>query len=164
MLSDGLGARGNFHLERRSLAYRRLDPDATTMHFHDLLGDSETEILMPLDTLRNRCCDLTRMISHGIGPVIVNHNGHERWEGTNRDEDPDRSVCGALFRHGGHRALAEQGFAAGFPRAQRCGESDRSQQDQHHGYADRTAHRASECGSDDRRKASAQRCGGLESE
>ena len=30
-------------MERRALAYRRLDPDATTMHLHDLLGDGEAQ-------------------------------------------------------------------------------------------------------------------------
>jgi len=70
----------------------------------------------------------------------------------------------ALERYGGHRGLAEQRFAPGFPRTQRCCESYRSQQDQHHGYAGRTTHRAGECGGDDRREASAQRCGGLEAE
>src|SRR5215475_11048484 len=37
------GARGNLHLERRALPYRRLDPDTTTMHLNDLLGDGEPE-------------------------------------------------------------------------------------------------------------------------
>src|SRR5262245_15968538 len=37
------GARGNLHLERRTLTQGRLDPDAATVHLHDLLGDGESE-------------------------------------------------------------------------------------------------------------------------
>jgi hypothetical protein len=38
-----LGARGNLHLKRRALAQGRLDPDASTVHLDDLLGDGEPE-------------------------------------------------------------------------------------------------------------------------
>src|SRR5262249_27357562 len=31
------------HLERRTLPYGRFDPDATTMHLDDLLGDGEAQ-------------------------------------------------------------------------------------------------------------------------
>src|SRR5437764_340289 len=37
------GARGQLHLEGRALADRRLDPDATTVHLYNLLGDGEAE-------------------------------------------------------------------------------------------------------------------------
>src|SRR5499426_1156637 len=37
------GARGNLHLEGRTLAQRRLDPNATAMHLDDLLGNGEPQ-------------------------------------------------------------------------------------------------------------------------
>ena len=43
---DGLsefGARGDFDLKPRAFAWCRLHPDAPAVHFHDLLGDGETE-------------------------------------------------------------------------------------------------------------------------
>jgi hypothetical protein len=38
-----LGASRQLHSERRALAYRRFDPNATAMHFHDLLGNGQPE-------------------------------------------------------------------------------------------------------------------------
>src|SRR5215813_6599243 len=37
------GARGNLHLEGRTLAQRRLDPNATAVHLHNLLGNGKTK-------------------------------------------------------------------------------------------------------------------------
>jgi hypothetical protein len=41
--SPGGGARGNLHLEGRTLAQGRLDPNATAVHLHNLLGDGEPQ-------------------------------------------------------------------------------------------------------------------------
>ena len=38
-----LGASWEFHLESRTLAQRRFDPDATAVHFSNLLGDGSSE-------------------------------------------------------------------------------------------------------------------------
>src|SRR5262245_2488626 len=54
------GARGNLHLERRALAYGRLDPDATTMHLDDLLGDGEAQTCASLG-LSKRAVDLMEL-------------------------------------------------------------------------------------------------------
>src|SRR5262247_1965696 len=58
-----LGARGKLHLEGRALAQRRLHPDATTMHLHDLLGDREPE---PSATsgLGQRAVDLMELLEN----------------------------------------------------------------------------------------------------
>src|SRR5262245_3264391 len=37
------GEDGQLHLKRRSFAEGRLDPNASTVHLHDLLGDGETQ-------------------------------------------------------------------------------------------------------------------------
>jgi hypothetical protein len=51
-LSRNGGTRGKLHLECRALAQSRLDPDATTVHLHDLLGDGEAQTGAPLALVR----------------------------------------------------------------------------------------------------------------
>src|SRR5262249_15556658 len=55
------GARGNLHLEHRAPAYRRLNPDATTMHLNDLLGDGEPET-SATSGLGERAVDLMELL------------------------------------------------------------------------------------------------------
>ena len=83
------GARGNLHLERRALAYRGLDPDTTTMHLHDLLGDGEAQTGAALG-LGVRAIDLMKLVKdarlmfrgnagssvrHGDGKVTIDSLG-----------------------------------------------------------------------------------------
>ena len=49
------------HLERRALAYRRLDPDTTAMHLHNLFGDGETQTGAALG-LGVRAIDLMKLV------------------------------------------------------------------------------------------------------
>src|SRR5215475_3972652 len=89
------GARGNFHLERRALAYRRLDPDATTMHLNDLLGDGEPET-SATSGLGQRAVDLVELLEDASSLVIGNawpRIGHAHVEV-------------AVVRLGGHAHLA----------------------------------------------------------
>src|SRR5262249_54561042 len=55
------GARGQFHLERRSFAQRRHHPDAAAVHLDDLLGDGEPEACAALG-LGKRAVDLMEFI------------------------------------------------------------------------------------------------------
>src|SRR5215472_14577908 len=57
------GARGKLYLEGRALPEYRFDPDATTMHLHDLLGDREPE---PSATsgLGQRAVDLMELLEN----------------------------------------------------------------------------------------------------
>src|SRR5262245_33489828 len=65
------GARGNLHLERRALAYRRLDQDPTTMHLNDLLGDGEPKT-SAADGLGQRAVDLVELLEDASSLVIGN--------------------------------------------------------------------------------------------
>src|SRR5262245_65503368 len=65
---DGLsefGARGEFHLKRRSFARRRYHPDATAVHLDDLLGDGEAEARAALG-LGKGTVDLVELIEDPI--------------------------------------------------------------------------------------------------
>jgi len=43
-----LGPGGQLHLEGRTLAQRRLNPDAAAVHPHDLLGDGQARAALGL--------------------------------------------------------------------------------------------------------------------
>src|SRR5262249_47462766 len=57
------GARGNLHLEGRTLPQPRLDPNATAVHLHNLLGDGEPETGATLG-LGNRAVDLVELLEN----------------------------------------------------------------------------------------------------
>src|SRR5262245_33646436 len=57
----GGGARGNLHLEGRTLAERRLHPDPAAVHLDDLLGDGEAEARAALG-VGKRAVDLVKLI------------------------------------------------------------------------------------------------------
>src|SRR5262245_41171118 len=59
------GARGNLHLARRALAYRRLHPDPAPVHLHDLLGDGEPQARAALG-LGKGTVDLVELIEDPI--------------------------------------------------------------------------------------------------
>src|SRR5215475_13407 len=65
------GARGNLHLERRALAYCRFDPDATTMHLNDLLGDGEPKT-SATSGFGQRAVDLVELLEDASSLVIGN--------------------------------------------------------------------------------------------
>jgi hypothetical protein len=65
------GARGYLHLERRSLAYRRLDPNAAAVHLNDLLGDGEPEA-SATSGLGQRVVDLMELLKDASALVIGN--------------------------------------------------------------------------------------------
>src|SRR5215831_12014673 len=56
-----LGACGEFHLKRRSLARRRLYPDPAAVHLDDLLGDGEAKARAALG-LGKRAVDLVELL------------------------------------------------------------------------------------------------------
>ena len=57
------GARGNLHLEGRTLPQPRLDPNATAVHLHNLFGDGEPETGATLG-LGNRAVDLVELLEN----------------------------------------------------------------------------------------------------
>src|SRR5262249_5207960 len=61
------GARGDFHLKRRSFARRRDYPDPATMHLDDLLGDGEAKARAALRPGK-RAIDLVKLIED---PVLL---------------------------------------------------------------------------------------------
>src|SRR5262245_42787238 len=54
---------GKLHLEGRTLADRRLDPNAAAVHLHDLLGDCEPEAGATLG-LSKGAVDLVELLEH----------------------------------------------------------------------------------------------------
>ena len=64
------GARGKLYLEGRALPEYRFDPNAATMHLHDLLGDREPE---PSATsgLGQRAVDLMELLEDLILTACV---------------------------------------------------------------------------------------------
>src|SRR5262249_53545945 len=56
-----LGARGELHLKRRSLTWRRHYPDPAPVHLDDLLGDGEPEARAALG-LSKRAIDLVELL------------------------------------------------------------------------------------------------------
>src|SRR5215471_18517997 len=77
-----LGARGEFHLKRRSFARRRLHPDTAAVHLHDLLGDGEAQASATLG-LGQRAVDLmelfedTRLLRGRNAGTRVGHSNVE---------------------------------------------------------------------------------------
>src|SRR5215475_11234350 len=59
------GARGEFHLERRSFTRRRHHPDPAAVHLDDLFGDGETEARAALG-LGKGTVDLMELIENPI--------------------------------------------------------------------------------------------------
>src|SRR5262249_19533086 len=57
------GARGEFHLKRRSFARCRLHPNAAAVHLDDLLGDGEAQARAALG-LGQRAVDLVELLAN----------------------------------------------------------------------------------------------------
>src|SRR5262245_58195823 len=80
-----LGARGEFHLERRSFARHRLHPDAAAVHLHDLPGDGKAQARAALG-LGKGTVDLVELIED---PTLL----VERYAGTGvRHRDGEMAV------------------------------------------------------------------------
>src|SRR5262249_43195160 len=90
-----LGARGQFHLKRRSFAWRRLHPDAPAVHLHDLLGDGEPEARAALG-LGKRAVGLVELLED---PILL-----MKWDAGSGVCDRDREMAVPRARGDAHLA------------------------------------------------------------